>query len=208
MKNSKSFLLILIITVLAFAASACTLGTGGGSSNVLVTPSFKGQRVSATIESIDGDQVEFSVMYSYISSMPSGSGNIAISIATITGATNVSFNTVQTFDYSSNIYFGTGELSGGSVVIGNITGITASSITATVAHELLEGFAVGDTVYVTFDENGDVTNLEKREVSADKDKEDINDKEDKEDKNDKDDSYTSAKTTVTTEFIKEADKKD
>ena len=197
MKNSKSFLLILIITVLAFAASACTLGTGGGSSNVLVTPSFKGQRVSATIESIDGDQVEFSVMYSYISSMPSGSGNIAISIATITGATNVSFNTVQTFG-----------LSGGSVVIGNITGITASSITATVAHELLEGFAVGDTVYVTFDENGDVTNLEKREVSADKDKEDINDKEDKEDKNDKDDSYTSAKTTVTTEFIKEADKKD
>jgi predicted small secreted protein len=184
MKHSKVFLLILIITVLALAVSACNMGTGGGNDI-----SLKGQRVAATISSMDeSGNVEFSVMTATLSN---GDGSFAgnaqfgtlsgsgaaftvgsnIVIRTVSGSAAVSFD--GSAQYETKVFYASAQVSG----------IKLQYVKATVAPELLEGFAVGDSVYVTFDNDGNVTKIEKREVITngkdDKDNKDKNDKDDK-----------------------------
>ena len=85
--------------------------------------------------------------------------------------------TVVSFDgsaqYETKVFYASAQVSG----------IKLQYVKATVAPELLEGFAVGDSVYVTFDNDGNVTKIEKREViTNDKDDKDNKDKNDKNDK--------------------------
>ncbi len=166
MKHSKTFLLILIITVLALAVSACADGTNGsGGGN---TPSYIGKRVSANIFSVDGENVVFTIL-------PSG---VNISIRTIVGTAETVSSVTGGITYETKEYLGTIGGTGN-----NLSFIAAYNVEVTVAPELLAGFAVGDSVYVTFDEEGNVTKIEEREVSsADKDK----DKGDKKEENSKD----------------------
>ena len=175
MKHSKVFLLILIITVLALAVSACAEGAPGSGGSP-EAPSYKGKRVPATIFSVDGENVVFMI----------SSSSVNISISTLQSHVGVTFQTDASVP--DGITYETKEYHGTVGNIGdNMSFVAAYNVEVKVSPELLSGFAVGDSVYVTFDEEGNVTKIEERTVSSSgkDDKKEENEKDGKDEKDEK-----------------------
>ena len=168
MKNSKTFLVLTVALFLVFAVSACTAAPSQNSGEI----TYKNHTVSATITAREGDNLTLSVTPS-LSYVAGGSG---MSLATVTnnGAIQIQGTNVQyTFVFTDSDIAFDDENSIQYVFSGTQTK------TVTAAPEMLKGFAVGDKVRVTFDENENVSKIEKREETPETDE-----KEDKENSKD------------------------
>ena len=165
MKYSKIFLLVLFTVLLALAVSACVSSSGGSE--------LAGKTLPATITSIDGNKVTLSVTYT------SGTFNtIQQNVSMQTGTKeneSILQGSVQYNSYTQNVTFpnfasAQGAASAQSYATIQLLGSIGSGIsfhtkivTTTVGDEMLAELAVGDSVYVTFDENENVIKIEKRE---------------------------------------------
>ena len=167
MKHSKIFLIVLFTAVLVLAVSACA---SSGDGNVLA-----GKTLPATVTSIEGNEVTLSVTYSsgtfntiqYNTSIYNNSmQNTSILNASIQYNSHTQQITAPNFvpaqGTASAQSFATIQLFGS---IGNGISIHTTSVTVTVSDEMLAELAIGDSVYVTFDKNENVTKIEKRETT-------------------------------------------
>ncbi len=167
MKNSKTLLLLVFVTVLVIAISACAVIPSQTSG-----AGYNGTTVIATVHEIDGDKLTLGIQ-SNVNSFTFGSG---MSFATFNGTFDYSFmtmsvqNPTSTFSHSYEYNFSEMSLSTNVSVHYFMPAIMLK--TFTVAPEMLDGISVGDVVDVTFDENENVIKIEKRvsqAITADKD---------------------------------------
>ena len=154
MKRSKIFFLVLATLVLVFAFSACR----GSEGDV-----FAGKTFPATVSAIDGNTLQLSVIYS--------SGIVASPQYNATLGSLSSLATVKPngdFQLSTLPAQGSGQAFATFTAIKNTVNIKA--LTVTVSEDMANALSVGDSVYVTFDENARVTKIEMRENPENADK--------------------------------------
>ena len=157
MKNSKTFLLLALVTALVIAVSACAVIPSQTSA-----AGYNGKTVIATVNAIDGDKLTLSIQ-----SAPSGfgadifqsfNGSFAYTYTTMSVQSNASAPSYSYEFNFSDISFAT-NFSNFSY---NYYAPTVTLKTLTVAPEMLVGISVGDIVDVTFDANENVIKIEKR----------------------------------------------
>lgn len=157
MKNSKSFFLLIVVTILIIAVSACAVipsQTGGSNYN--------GTTVIATVYEIDGDKLTLGIqqnnIYYTVSSNYGGSLNY-YTFSTMS-VQDPSATISRTYEYD----FTDMSLSTNMSVYHEMPMILLKTFTA--APEMLEGISVHDVVEVTFDENENVIRIKKRASQA------------------------------------------